>query len=412
MLLSPRARPLPAASRRAQSNIRQLQQLVMILMSAEGVVLSLSAAAYVVWLLRRVSVQRAALFTVFLTIPNGFIKQLANKNIKLSAEEDDSDGGRLAAGVAGGRLPPPCQATAEAGCPCVACPEHLMHFQVSTPNSGPADEGDAKPEAQQPADRERDKAGRRAGSEAGGLASRRNSITGTAALGPAPTPRPGKGIRFSVEDAPGGCQAALAGGPEVSGPSYAGRLQQLLAGHLDAEEDQSVIASKILNGGRRWHLAVLCYWLSGRLAGWQGGAGPGPQAQPGMAAAQAVAPGRPGTRRHPPRPALPTCRRHAPAGKRLTKTGTDLYKMTWPLLAWALLIVVLYSVSFSKFSAVDAALRSLKMGERSSGQAARLGYLAGELVLSNVSGPGPARTAAGGGLFGRSSGRMLADEPG
>jgi hypothetical protein len=60
--------------------------------------------------------------------------------------------------------------------------------------------------------------------------------------------------------------------------------------------------------------------------------------------------------------------------------------MTWPLVAWALLIVVLYSVSYSKFSAVDAALRSLKMGQRAAGQAARLNYFAGELVLSNVSG--------------------------
>ena len=79
----------------------------MILMSAEGVVVCLSAAAYVVWLLRRVSVQRAALFTVFLTIPNGFLKQLANKNIKLSAEEDESDGGSglgWRAGWPGGRL--------------------------------------------------------------------------------------------------------------------------------------------------------------------------------------------------------------------------------------------------------------------------------------------------------------------
>jgi hypothetical protein len=72
----------------------------MILMSVEGILVCLTAAAYVVWLMHRVSVQRAALFTVFLTIPNGFLKQLANKNIKLSAEEDESDGGWLAAALA------------------------------------------------------------------------------------------------------------------------------------------------------------------------------------------------------------------------------------------------------------------------------------------------------------------------
>ncbi len=81
---------------RAQSSIKQLQDIVLILLCVEGVLVCLSAVAYVVWLLYRVSVQRAALFTVFLTIPNGFLKTLANKNIKLSAEEGDSDGGQAA----------------------------------------------------------------------------------------------------------------------------------------------------------------------------------------------------------------------------------------------------------------------------------------------------------------------------
>lgn len=81
-----------SASHRAQDAIKQLQDIVLILLCVEGVLVCLSAAAYVVWLLHRVSVQRAALFTVFLTIPNGFLKTLANKNIKLSAEEGDSDG--------------------------------------------------------------------------------------------------------------------------------------------------------------------------------------------------------------------------------------------------------------------------------------------------------------------------------
>jgi hypothetical protein len=90
-------RPCPA-SHRAQAAIKQLQDIVLILLCIEGVLVCLSAAAYVVWLLYRVSVQRAALFTVFLTIPNGFLKTLANKNIKLSAEEGDSDGEQLVAG--------------------------------------------------------------------------------------------------------------------------------------------------------------------------------------------------------------------------------------------------------------------------------------------------------------------------
>ena len=63
-----------------------------------------------------------------------------------------------------------------------------------------------------------------------------------------------------------------------------------------------------------------------------------------------------------------------------------MWKLTWPLVAWALLVVVLYSVSYSKFSAVDSALRSVKMGERSAAQAARLEYLVTELVLSRVRG--------------------------
>lgn len=72
-----------------------------------------------------------------------------------------------------------------------------------------------------------------------------------------------------------------------------------------------------------------------------------------------------------------------------------MWKMTWPLLAWAALIVVLYSVSYGKFSAVDSALRNLKLGERSSAQAARMEYIITELTLSTVSGAGPAVLAAG-----------------
>jgi hypothetical protein len=60
----------------------------------------------------------------------------------------------------------------------------------------------------------------------------------------------GKGIRFSVTDLPD--MPALTG-PEASGPSYVGRLQGLLDGDIDVEDDHEMVAQKILNGG--WPLA-------------------------------------------------------------------------------------------------------------------------------------------------------------
>ena len=248
----------PPHTHRAQSNIKQLQDMVLVLMAVEGVLVCLSAAAYVVWLLRRVSVQRAALFTVFLTIPNGFLKQLANRNIKVSAEEDGDDGEpagwlRVQDGARHWGWSPAAvllgQPKAPGACLCRALAAHVIqpgtHMPCTLTQLPPpsADDDEPKPEPLAA-----DKPSKQAPSEAGGVASRRNSVANLGKGSEAGPPRApaGKGIRFSVEDAPLGG----AGSVEPSGQSYAGRLQALLAGSLDADEDQSVIANKILNGER------------------------------------------------------------------------------------------------------------------------------------------------------------------
>jgi hypothetical protein len=111
-----------------------------------------------------------------------------------------------------------------------------------------------------------------AGSEAGGITSRKPSMANlgrpseTGALAAPLTPRAstGKGIRFSVTDMP---EMSALTGPEASRPSYVGRLQGLLDGDIDVEDDQEMVAQKILNGGCGWE----CHDMMAGMPGVTGG---------------------------------------------------------------------------------------------------------------------------------------------
>lgn len=78
--------------------------------------------------------------------------------------------------------------------------------------------------------------------------------------------------------------------------------------------------------------------------------------------------------------ALPT----RPTGKRLTRTGADVYKLTWPFLLWSALILIVYGISYSAFSSVDQILVDIKMGQWTAFQSSRVLYYANEVALGQV----------------------------
>lgn len=86
---------------RAQKSIIRLQSLLLALLIVEGALAAVFAVAYVVWLLKQVAKHRSALFTVFLTIPNGFLRTLASRSVSIGNEEDaGSDDGECCTALA------------------------------------------------------------------------------------------------------------------------------------------------------------------------------------------------------------------------------------------------------------------------------------------------------------------------
>ncbi|KAG2422329.1 hypothetical protein HXX76_016114 [Chlamydomonas incerta] len=83
----------------AQDNISNLKLLLLVLLVVEGCVVCLAAIGYVFYLLWKATRARAALFTVFLVIPQGQVKTLASRHITTNQadsddDEDDAGGGR------------------------------------------------------------------------------------------------------------------------------------------------------------------------------------------------------------------------------------------------------------------------------------------------------------------------------
>lgn len=84
--------------RRAQDGTKLLLTVVQALLAVESIV-TILGMSYLLVLLVRVCKDRSSLFSVFLAVPNGFLKQLASKASKVSAaEEAESDGGCCFAG--------------------------------------------------------------------------------------------------------------------------------------------------------------------------------------------------------------------------------------------------------------------------------------------------------------------------
>ncbi|KAG2487286.1 hypothetical protein HYH03_014127 [Edaphochlamys debaryana] len=76
----------------AQDNIAQLKLVLIVLLLVEGCAVCFVAIGYVFWLLWKATRARAALFTVFLVIPQGQVRALASRHITTTtADDDDSD---------------------------------------------------------------------------------------------------------------------------------------------------------------------------------------------------------------------------------------------------------------------------------------------------------------------------------
>lgn len=92
----------------ASRSLSSLQLVVLALLVVEGSLTCLAAVGYAAWLLSRVARHRAALYTVFLTVPNNCLRMLGSKSISLEDDEEGSqDGGARGSRAARAR---PCSA--------------------------------------------------------------------------------------------------------------------------------------------------------------------------------------------------------------------------------------------------------------------------------------------------------------
>lgn len=83
---------------KAETRVQALRRILVALMVVEGIIICLAATLYLFYVLYRVVNTRVALFTIFLVVPNSFVRSLALKSVNLASEEDmdgdgDEDGG-------------------------------------------------------------------------------------------------------------------------------------------------------------------------------------------------------------------------------------------------------------------------------------------------------------------------------
>lgn len=83
---------------RAQENVGMLQKAVLALLLIEGLMIIVLAVGLVVRMLGSVSMHRQALFSVFLAIPNNFLRTLASKSVSIGEEDgEEEDSGLVSA---------------------------------------------------------------------------------------------------------------------------------------------------------------------------------------------------------------------------------------------------------------------------------------------------------------------------
>lgn len=84
----------------AIGNARKVQQELVALLCLEGAGFMILAVVLIIRLLRSISVHRQALFSVFLAVPNTYLRTLASKSVSISDEDADEDEGKHAAAAA------------------------------------------------------------------------------------------------------------------------------------------------------------------------------------------------------------------------------------------------------------------------------------------------------------------------
>jgi hypothetical protein len=70
----------------------EVSEAMIVILVLEGCLLFIGASLYITWLIKRMLLQRANLFSVFLVIPTGFLRALASKQVVLDEDADSDEG--------------------------------------------------------------------------------------------------------------------------------------------------------------------------------------------------------------------------------------------------------------------------------------------------------------------------------
>jgi hypothetical protein len=70
----------------------EVSEAMIVILVLEGCLLFIGASVYITWLIKRMLLQRANLFSVFLVIPTGFLRALASKQVVLDEDADSDEG--------------------------------------------------------------------------------------------------------------------------------------------------------------------------------------------------------------------------------------------------------------------------------------------------------------------------------
>lgn len=78
---------IDSLSRVASENTRAVNHLQIMYLIIQGCIVCILAALYASWLLHRLQEQRYRLFSVFVAVPQGFVRALATKQVRASVVE-------------------------------------------------------------------------------------------------------------------------------------------------------------------------------------------------------------------------------------------------------------------------------------------------------------------------------------
>lgn len=77
---------------RSIDNATMIQRTLLALLCIEGIAFMIAAVVVLVRLLSSISVHRQALFSVFLAVPQGYLRTLASKSVSIGDDDAEEDG--------------------------------------------------------------------------------------------------------------------------------------------------------------------------------------------------------------------------------------------------------------------------------------------------------------------------------